>query len=386
MPADDARAEARRVLEICNVCVYCNGLCDVFEAARRRPALTHEDLAHLANLCHACRGCLYACQYAPPHAFAVNVPRSLARLRQQLYADYAWPRALRGLLARWWLSATVGIAAITLTVAAVLAFVPWEFLFAEQRGPGAFYRVFPWEAMLLLGLLPLAWSGLALGVGLRRYWRDTRDGTAFSVRILWLAIRDGLLLRNLQGGGPGCNDLDERPSGWRRWLHQTLVLGVALSFAATLVASLYHHGLGWEAPYPPLSVPVGLGTLGGIAMSIGAAGLLWLKWRGDRALIAPEASAGEYSMLFLLLVVAATGLAVLFWRSSPAMGLLLALHLGCVLALFLLLPYGKLVHAGYRLVALMIEASERDRSRGWAGGRAVRARGLRRFRDTRTNR
>lgn len=364
MPLDDARAEARRALGICNVCAYCNGLCALFEAARCRPALTDPDLAHLANLCHGCRGCLYACQYAPPHAFAVNVPRSLARLRQQLDAEYAWPRALRGLLTRWWVSATVGLVAITLTVVGVFAAVPSEILFAEHRRPGAFYRIFPWEAMILLGVLPLAWSGLALGIGVRRYWRDTCGGTTFSARLLGRAIRDGLLLRNLQGGGPGCSDLDERPSGWRRWLHQTLVFGVALSFAATLAATFYHHGLGWEAPYPPLSLPVVFGTLGGIGMSIGATGLIWLKWRGDLAPTAPEASAGEYAMLSLLLLVATTGLAVLVWRSSPAMGPLLALHLGSVLALFLLLPYGKLVHAGYRLVALMVEASERRESRG----------------------
>ena len=31
----------------------------------------------LANLCHNCGACLHACQYAPPHEFAVNVPFSV---------------------------------------------------------------------------------------------------------------------------------------------------------------------------------------------------------------------------------------------------------------------------------------------------------------------
>ena len=36
---------------------------------------------YLANLCHNCGACLHACQYAPPHEFAVNVPRAMAQVR-----------------------------------------------------------------------------------------------------------------------------------------------------------------------------------------------------------------------------------------------------------------------------------------------------------------
>jgi citrate/tricarballylate utilization protein len=41
------------------------------------------------------------------------------------------------------------------------------------------------------------------------------------------------------------------------------------------------------------------------------------------------------------------------------MGLLLAVHLGTVLALFLTLPYGKFAHAVYRTAALLKWAIER---------------------------
>jgi citrate/tricarballylate utilization protein len=41
------------------------------------------------------------------------------------------------------------------------------------------------------------------------------------------------------------------------------------------------------------------------------------------------------------------------------MGILLALHLGVVLGLFLSLPYGKFVHGLYRFLALVKYASER---------------------------
>ena len=43
------------------------------------------------------------------------------------------------------------------------------------------------------------------------------------------------------------------------------------------------------------------------------------------------------------------------------MGLLLAVHLGVVLGLFLSLPYGKFVHGLYRFPALMKYAGERRR-------------------------
>ena len=41
------------------------------------------------------------------------------------------------------------------------------------------------------------------------------------------------------------------------------------------------------------------------------------------------------------------------------MGILLALHRGVVLALFLTLPYGKFVHGVYRFAALVRYAMER---------------------------
>ncbi|MDB9869978.1 tricarballylate utilization protein TcuB, partial [Alphaproteobacteria bacterium] len=66
----------------------------------------------------------------------------------------------------------------------------------------------------------------------------------------------------------------------------------------------------------------------------------------------------DYGFLFLLKGVAETGLLLLIFRETSAMGVLLAIHLGFVLALFLLLPYSKFVHGIYRFIALIINASE----------------------------
>jgi len=48
-------------------------------------------------------------------------------------------------------------------------------------------------------------------------------------------------------------------------------------------------------------------------------------------------------------------------RDTAAMGILLAVHLGFVLALFLTMPYGKFVHGLYRFLALVKYAAERRR-------------------------
>jgi citrate/tricarballylate utilization protein len=54
-----------------------------------------------------------------------------------------------------------------------------------------------------------------------------------------------------------------------------------------------------------------------------------------------------------------TGIVLLLWRETPAMGPLLALHLGVVFSLFITMPYGKFVHGIYRYAALVRYARER---------------------------
>ena len=77
----------------------------------RRLEFGQADIHYLANLCHNCGACLHACQYAPPHEFAVNVPRAMARVRGKTYVDYAWPRALGALYQRNGLTIALALAA-----------------------------------------------------------------------------------------------------------------------------------------------------------------------------------------------------------------------------------------------------------------------------------
>src|SRR3954464_1648214 len=93
-------SEAARQMQICNACRHCEGFCAVFPAMTRRLEFGKADIHYLANLCHNCGACLYACQYARPHEFAVNVPKAMAQVRVQTYADFAWPPALGALYRR----------------------------------------------------------------------------------------------------------------------------------------------------------------------------------------------------------------------------------------------------------------------------------------------
>jgi citrate/tricarballylate utilization protein len=359
-----AMVEARRAMEVCNACRYCEGFCAVFPAMELRREFAVGDLNYLANLCHACRGCYYACQYAPPHEFGINVPRVLAEVRAESYARYAWPGPLARLYERNGLVVTL---AMTSGVGAVLLLAlllqSHGVLFGPQPViPGrGFYDVIPYGAMVGVGSAAFLFALLALLVGFARFWVDTGGHAAELAqgRPLRQALRDVATLRYLGGGGHGCNDRDESFSMARRWWHHLMAYGFLLCFASTSTATVYDHVLAWPAPYPFWSLPVLLGVTGGAGLLMGAAGLFWLKLSGDHAPQAPRLLGADAGLLLLLMLIAATGLLLLSVRATGAMGTVLAVHLGLVLALFLTMPYSKFVHGVYRTGALIRHAIER---------------------------
>jgi citrate/tricarballylate utilization protein len=350
-PVGASEKEVARVMQICNACRYCEGFCAVFPAMTRRLEFGRTDIHYLANLCHNCGACLHACQYAAPHEFAVNVPRAMAEVRFQTYSDYAWPQSLGAFYKRNGLTVALATAAgLALFLALSLAMTG---RLLHEPLAGNFYAVFTHRLLILLFGGVFAYSVLALLLGARRFWRDMSAGPG-SVIAMAEAAGNVLRLKYLDGGHQqGCNEHDDRFTLWRRRFHHFAFYGFLLCFASTSVATIYHYGFGWRAPYALTSLPVMLGTLGGVGLLIGPVGLLWLNVRRDPRHGDSAQKPMDRGFIALLLFTSLTGLALLAWRDSSAMALLLALHLGVVMALFLTLPYGKFAHGTFHCAALL---------------------------------
>ena len=358
-PAHD---ETARIMQICNACRYCEGFCAVFPAMEKRRLFAPADTAYLANLCHHCGACYHACQYAPPHEFAVNVPQALAERRLESYAEFAWPRPMARLFDRNGLQVSVWVTAILiLVVGAMLMLISPDLFWGVHLGEGAFYVVMPHVVMAGIPLMITSFVLISLIIGARRYWRTT--GAKWGG---WSAVREAMAaaatMRYLggdnNGTGSGCSGPDERGSMARRYYHHFTFYGFMLCFASTSLGTLYHYLLGREAPYGYFELPVILGTVGGVMLCVGTAGLWREKRRMDPATKSWTSLGMDYAFIWLLFWVSATGLILLAVRHTGFMGLALAIHLGVVYGFFAILPFSKFVHGLYRSAALLAYAGE----------------------------
>ena len=114
-----------------------------------------------------------------------------------------------------------------------------------------------------------------------------------------------------------------------------------------------------DAPYALSSLPVILGTLGGIGLLIGPVGLLYLNLQRNSAHGDASQKPMDRAFIVLLFLISASGLLLLVYRDSVAMPSLLALHLGFVMGFFLTMPYGKFAHGMYRVAALLKNSIEK---------------------------
>ena len=365
VPLTGAESEVARQLQICNACRYCEGFCAVFPAMTRRLEFGKADIHFLANLCHSCGACLHACQYAPPHEFAVNVPQTMAQVRGQTYMDYAWPPALGQLYQRNGLTLSLALAAglaLFLVLAVALGGAGAGALWNTAPGVN-FYGIFPHNLLVGLFAPVFLFATLALALGVRRFWRDVTPATSgapLSAPATAEAANAVLRLKYLDGGhGEGCNNEDDAFTLSRRHAHHLTFYGFMLCFAATSLATVYHYAFGWFAPYDLPSLPKLLGAVGGVSLALGTAGL----WRLNRRRHPLHGDAAQKPMdlgfIALLFLTATSGLALWLARGTPVLALLLCLHLGAVMALFATLPYGKFAHGIFRTAALLRHAVEK---------------------------
>jgi citrate/tricarballylate utilization protein len=362
MHATDALKEADRLMTVCNSCRYCEGLCAVFPAMEMRRAFPDGDLNYLANLCHSCGACYTDCQFSPPHEFDVNVPQTLAKVRNDSYRFYAWPRAFAPIFDNNGLAVSLVTAlSVAAFIFGLMAYSDPAVMFGTHVGPGSFYRIMPHNTMALIFGAAFLYAVLALVMGFRLFWRDigeTQETLRNPVSI-WEAMKDTMRLRYLDGGGPGCINEDERPNDRRRLYHHLTFYGFLLCLASTSTATFYHYIVGHPAPYAWYDLPVLLGTVGGIGLLIGPAGLIAAKFKRDKALRDESRWGMDVAFTAMLFLVSLTGLLLLVLRATPAMGTMLALHMGFVFGFFVTMPYGKFVHGIYRFGALVRYAKER---------------------------
>ncbi|WP_323768203.1 tricarballylate utilization 4Fe-4S protein TcuB [Marinovum sp.] len=349
----DLLQEARRQAEICNACRYCEGYCAVFPALQAERAYSDGDLTQLANLCHNCRGCYYACQYTAPHEFDLNLPQALADVRQDSWEDFAFPRAAGKAFQKNGLAI-----AIATVLGSALLF--WAARALASVGGEGFYAVLSHNAMVAIFLPAFLFPLFSIAIGLRRYWR-TVDGAPVRLSHLRGAIASAANMRNLKGGhGDGCNFEDQdRFTHARRMAHQAVMYGFLLCFASTSTATLMHYLLNVPAPYGLVSLPKILGLSGGLLLVLGCAEMIRLKLRADKSLGATNAFGGEIAFIGLLAFVGLSGLVLYAAGGTGWMPALLVLHLGAVLAFFLLTPFTKMAHGFYRLAALTRDAQRK---------------------------
>jgi citrate/tricarballylate utilization protein len=235
-------------------------------------------------------------------------------------------------------------------------------LFAAQVGAN-FYSVFPHNLLVSLFAPVFLFAALALGMGVRRFWRDITPATS-GAPLTYPAGEEAtqavLSMKYLDGGhGEGCNNEDDAFSLSRQRAHHLTFYGFMLCFAATSLATVYHYAFGWQAPYDLPSLPKILGAVGGVSLLLGTLGLFKLKLQrhplhGDAA-----QKPMDLGFIALLFLTSLTGLALWLARGHNAMPALLALHLGVVMALFATLPYGKFAHGIFRTAALLRFAVEK---------------------------
>ncbi|WP_095227565.1 tricarballylate utilization 4Fe-4S protein TcuB [Helicobacter sp. 13S00401-1] len=345
--------KAIRLSQICNACRYCEGFCAVFPAMEKRRDFDIKDMDYLANLCHQCGECLYACQYAPPHEFDITVARDFSAVRKESYKKFTTLKFLSSAFEK------AGLVTAVLLLIVLAVFIGITSGSFNKDVSGNFYEVTSYNTMVsLFGIFAL----ITLIVVVISCVKFARSIGFSGVRFIdWMsALKDALTLKNLGGHDyEGCTFPNgENRSNLRRYFHHFTFYGFLLCFIATCLAAFYDHILNYHAPYPFLSAPKLFGTIGGISLLIGCAGLFVLKLKADPELLDVKSLNVDYALIFMLFLSALTGLLLMLLRTTPVLSYILVLHLSTILSFFIIVPYSKMMHLFYRYLALVKNARE----------------------------
>ncbi len=289
--------------------------------------------------CYNCGECSTRC------AADARPGKLMGAIRQMAVERFAFPAFLGGLINRpdrWWLVFIAAAALLLVAIGVGGSFFP-------ARDHVHYASMLP-HATLNLFFIPL--TGLvaaALVVGAGRAWRS------FQGESIWL-VRGGPLLRSFRAAlrdilaHRGLTDCAEHRR--RGYAHLAVFYGfVGLAGLAGMVALMIASGSSY--PFPaghPMKI---LGNVAAALLILGTA--YFVHVRRSAAKEGDSSAYFDWYLLLNLLLAGITGVSceVLRYVNVPLLAYpVYFLHLLCVFALLVSLPYSKLAHVCYRTVAL----------------------------------
>ena len=162
--------EASRQVKICNSCRYCEGLCPVFPAMTEHREFNAKNITYLANLCHNCQACYYACQYSEPHQFKINIPQVFNEVRKDTFIKFSTPNIFAGIFKN---SAIITflLTALFIALTFILAIHFNGQLFAKPAAQQSFFKVIPLWLMNGIPLTISAFVVLSIVISVFKYIR-----------------------------------------------------------------------------------------------------------------------------------------------------------------------------------------------------------------------
>ncbi len=352
---------ARFSMNICNACRYCENICPVFKAIELRRTFSEKDIIYIANLCHDCRGCYYACQYAPPHPFDINIPKILGTLRLETYKKYKKSNFSKKIIENPHLfSIGIFIISFLFYITSFVIYNGTTNLLQLYDQHNSFYRVLPENFLIITMLIPFVISLTLYIKSLIDYcnYVDIKKAGFFKISNHIKSLKSIIFLEFLDGGNYGCNYPNEKYSFSRKIYHQFVFFGFIIAFISTLMAAFMSHILNISPPYSITSLPVIFGTIGGTLMILGLSGLLYLRSKMDRIPYSENINSMDINFILILSFIVITGFLVLIFRATMFMPVLLIIHLSIIVTFFIMLPLNKLQHAIFRYVSIYKYFSE----------------------------
>ncbi len=340
--------EAKRQASICNACRYCEGFCNVFPELHKLRNFEDNDIIKLANICHNCRGCYYACQYAEPHEFNVNIPKAFAEVRQNSWEEYSQFNLL---------TKTISMRPIVLLISIAILLIFFVLLGYQSQDDviNNFYDIFSHQLLINIFIPLFVVPYILLGFSLYKFWKVI-EGGSITIQSLLDTFKEVSVMKNLNGGhGDGCQfEKGDIYTQKRRYAHHLIAYGFLLCFIATSSATILHYIFHYPAPYPLFSLPKLSGLIGGLMMVIGCLWMLLLKFKSNRNLANIHYFSGEVAFILLLFATSFSGLLLYILKDiHHILPLLLYSHLALVACLFITTPFTKMTHIFYRFLAIL---------------------------------